>query len=189
MKIARDMIKKRKLKNLMKYRILVIVLAFISTSLFSQTFEVGQKFPDIVMKSPDGKMISLSSLKGKVVLIDFWASWCAPCRKENPLIVEAYHKYKDDTFKNGKGFTVYSVSLDMKQTSWVEAIEKDKLDWPYHVSDLKGWRSDAVKQYNLTAVPRSYLIDGDGVIIGTNLRGPELEATLKKLRKKRFLFF
>lgn len=182
----------RKIKEIYNpdwYRIALIAMAFISINLSGQTFEVGQKFPDIVMKSPEGKEISLSSLKGKLVLVDFWASWCAPCRKENPLIVEAYHEYKDDTFKNGKGFTVFSVSLDMKKDAWVAAIEKDKLEWPYHVSDLKGWASDAVKVYGAKVIPISYLIDGEGVILAVNPRGSELESQLKKYRKKRFFFF
>ncbi|HNR86260.1 MAG TPA: TlpA disulfide reductase family protein, partial [Taishania sp.] len=129
----------------------------------------GKKFaPDLIMKSPEGKEIKLSSLKGKIVLVDFWASWCGPCRKENPNVVRLYNKYKN------KGFTIYSVSLDTEKSSWVNAIEQDGLIWPNHVSDLLGWKSFVVKLYGFDAIPHTVLVGRDGNIIDIGLRGKAL---------------
>jgi thiol-disulfide isomerase/thioredoxin len=169
----------------MKYILIFLILIISTANQFAQELKVGQKAPDIIMTSVDGKKLSLSSLKGQMVLIDFWASWCPPCRKENPVVVSTYQKYKGASFKNGEGFTVFSVSMDMSQTAWQNAIIKDKLEWPNHVSDLKGWRNEAALLYNITAVPFCYLIDGDGIIVSVNPRGEKLEIELKKLKKKK----
>lgn len=138
-------------------------------------YGVGNVAPDIVMDDPNGVTRRLSDLKGKVVLIDFWASWCGPCRRENPHVVHAYNKY------NSKGFEIFSVSLDSDKKRWISAIEQDGLIWPNHVSDLQGWRNQASKGYGVSSIPHTILVGTDGKIIGTHLRGSALEAELKKI--------
>ncbi len=150
---------------------------------------VGEKAPDLNYKNIDGEFIKLSDLEGSVVLLDFWASWCGPCRRKNPQIVALYEQYKTQKFTKGTdGFKVYSVSLDRSKQRWTNAIKNDKLDWPEHVSDLKGWSSTAAAKYGVRAIPTTYLIDEDGYIIGRNLSPQaiqlELDKRLKSSKKK-----
>lgn len=139
---------------------------------------LGNRAPEIMMPSPKGNVITLSSLKGKLVLIDFWASWCGPCRAENPAVVKAYTKYHNLDFKTGKGFEILSVSLDQNEMAWQKAIEKDQLTWPYHVSDLQGWSNAAAVRYGISGIPYNFLVDANGIIIAKNLRGEALEQAL-----------
>jgi len=165
----------------------------------SQPAAVGSPCPDIKLKNPEGKELSLSALKGKVILLDFWASWCGPCRKENPNVVALYDKY------NKKGFEIFSVSFDgiedrnmmrfqnnpdalnvemtKQKQRWVAAIKEDKLKWPWHVSELRSWSSAVAQQFGVNSIPKTFLIDKNGAIRYTNLRGAELEAKLQELLK------
>ncbi len=136
---------------------------------------IGQPAPEIDLKTPEGKNIKLSSLKGKVVLLDFWASWCGPCRMEMPNVVAAYKKYKD------RGFEIYSVSLDRDGNAWRNAINGLGMTWESNVSDLKFWQSDAAVRYGINSIPAAYLLDRNGVIVATNLRGPALEQKIGEL--------
>ncbi len=141
------------------------------------------KAPEIELVSPSGKNIKLSKLKGKMVLIDFWASWCGPCRRENPNVLEVYSKYKDKKFVNGKGFEVFSVSLDKNEDAWKKAIAEDKLIWKNH-----GWDKDgeASKLYQVFSIPSGFLVDGEGTIVakGQELRGLGLHIALDKQLKQ-----
>lgn len=134
--------------------------------------------PEISLPNPDNKTLKLSSLKGKIVLIDFWASWCSPCRKENPNVVKLYKKYKS------AGFEIFSVSLDQDPEAWKKAIAADGLIWPNHVSDLMGWQTPLTQQYGFNSIPHTVLINRDGNIIGIGLRGPKLEQKLNELFEK-----
>jgi peroxiredoxin len=145
--------------------------------------KIGERAPDLVFESPEGEKISLSSLRGKIVLIDFWAAWCSPCRQENPNLVKTYRHFREKAFVNGTGFTVYGVSLDKRKEDWVAAIEKDGLEWESHVSDLKGWKSVPAAMYGVMQIPMNFLIDGDGIIVAKGLRGEYLDNKLKELLK------
>ena len=142
-----------------------------------ELIQVGMPAPEISLAGPDGKVRSLSSLKGKVVLLDFWASWCGPCRKANPHVVETYKKY------NSKGFDVFSVSLDRPdgKEKWIQAIKQDGLLWDSHVSDLKWWDSAPAATYGVRAIPKTFLIGRDGKIVAVNPRNNLEEELLKVL--------
>jgi len=135
---------------------------------------IGSEAPDFTQNDPEGKPVSLSSLRGKYVLIDFWASWCGPCRRENPNVVAAFNEFKD------KNFTILGVSLDQDRDRWLQAIKADNLNWT-QVSDLAYWNNAAAKQYQVTGIPQNFLLDPNGRIIGKNLRGEELHQKLSEV--------
>ena len=150
------------------------ITALVSDIETKKSLAIGKVAPEISLQNPDGKTITLSSLRGNYVLIDFWAAWCRPCRAENPNLVRAYQKYE------GQNFEILQVSLDRTKDKWLTAIEQDGLPW-VHVSDLKYWRSEAAQDYQVGAIPASFLVDPEGKIIAKNLRGVLLEAKLKEI--------
>lgn len=139
-----------------------------------RALSIGQPAPEIALPDPEGNLVKLSDLRGKYVLIDFWAGWCKPCRDENPNVVRLYNKYKD------KGFEVFGVSLDRTREMWLKAIEEDGLKWT-QVSDLKYFNSEAAAVYQINAIPATYMIDPDGNIVAKDLRGITLENKLAEL--------
>ena len=139
-----------------------------------EAFMVGGVAPDFTQETPEGESLSLSDLRGKVVLVDFWASWCGPCRRENPNVVRLYEQYADE------GFEILGVSLDRQKDRWLQAIEADGLQWK-HVSDLKGWQNAVAQQYSVNSIPHTILLDAEGRIIARNLRGAALEEKLREI--------
>jgi peroxiredoxin len=161
--------------NFTAVRLLTIaIFLFINTFVYSQ-LEKGQFAPEIYLANKNGVKMSLNSLKGKVVLVDFWASWCMPCRIANVSLVNTYMKY------NSKGFEIYSVSIDTERDLWLKAIEKDQMPWEYHVTDLLGWKSDVPTKYGVEAIPAAFLIDKNGVIVEIDISVEDLEQELDKL--------
>lgn len=147
----------------------------------------GAKSPDLLMYDVDGKLISSDELtikEKKIVLIDFWASWCRPCREANPELVRIYQKYKNTDFGTAQGFTIISVSLDTDKSAWLSTIEKDKLEWPYHVCDYKGFGSPAPIVFGVEQIPATFLVDERGLIIGKDLTLKWLDYELGRRAKK-----
>ena len=145
--------------------------------------ERGNMAPEIKLPSLKGDTIALSALKGKLVLIDFWGTWCAPCVEEQSELARLYKKYKQTSFTNGTGFEIYGVALEAKKPNWENFVAKNKISW-IQVSDLKFWRSPVAKTYNIQELPFNVLIDGKGVIVAKNLHGPDLEKEIGRYLRK-----
>jgi len=169
----------------MRILILSIALLLIVGTISAQStgLEPGNKSPEIKLPNSKGDTVSLSSLKGKLVLIDFWGTWCAPCVAEQAELAKLYNKYKLSNFTNGKGFEIYGVSLDAKKSNWENFINTNKISW-IQVSDLKFWRSPVAKTYNIQALPFNILMDGNGIILAKNLHGIDLEKGIARFLHK-----
>jgi peroxiredoxin len=160
---------------MMKQKQTILIFIFLLPAILVRAqIKQGYKAPDVALPTATGDTIRLSSLKGKVVLLDFWASWCGPCRVSNKGLVKLYPKYKE------KGFEILGVSLDEDSKDWQKAVEKDRIKW-LQVIDKGGWESNTVNQWRISAIPTSYLIDKEGTLIAMDLEGKELEKALKEL--------
>ncbi len=178
------------MKKLLTTLVLAFGVAFVAHAQYENTkMQKGMKAPDLSYPSPDGQKYTLSEInKGRYVLVDFWASWCGPCRHANPGLVRMYKEYSDKKFKNAKkGFTVFSVSMDKNKEAWVNAIKADNLNWPYHVSDLVDWNTGncaTANAYGVQYIPQAFLVDPSGKIIGKYMTAEEAENDIKNLVKE-----
>lgn len=180
------------MKKLIIIALLLITGSFIAqaqmdeSAYTSKKFKIGETVTNLVGKSPDGKEMNLQTLnKGRYVIVDFWASWCKPCRLSNPQLVKGYNALKGKKFKNAPaGIAIASVSLDMNVDHWKEAIKKDKLSWDFHISDLKGWSSQLAAEWGIEVVPQVFLLDPNGKLLGVYLSAEKALDELKKYKKK-----
>ncbi|MCC6721358.1 MAG: TlpA family protein disulfide reductase [Bacteroidia bacterium] len=166
--------------------ILITLACFFAFSFVNKNYnipklKVGDKAPDISLPNNSNQIISLDSFKGQYVVVDFWASWCVACRKENQNLVRAFHKFKDKKLLNSKTIVFFSVSLDTDKEVWQKAIKNDKLIWANHVSSLKKWGCPSVTNYGISALPAGFLIDPNGIIISNDISGSNIETELEKI--------
>lgn len=170
--------------------IIIVTLFILSNNLFAQKkinlegIKIGNVAPEIILPDVKGDTVQLSQIKDKIVLINFWASWCSPCRKKAPYLIDIFENYKDTHFENGEiGFEIVSVSLDRNDIAWKNSIKKDGIDNFINIGDMKGWKSTAAKSYKIKSIPSSVLLDGDGKIIAINPSPKDLNKKLKRMKK------
>lgn len=178
------------------YYIIIFLFLILPSIMFAQKksnlkgIEIGMIAPEIELPTVDGDVIKLSQLTGKIVLINFWASWCAPCRKKAPELVDIFNNYKDIDFEDGeKGVVILSISMDRNEIGWKNSIEKDGIGDFLNVGDMKGWKCSAATSYNVKSIPSSVLLNGEGKIIAINLSTKDLNKKLKRMKKSSWFWF
>jgi thiol-disulfide isomerase/thioredoxin len=170
---------------------IAVIILFTAINSFAQKknnlegIEVGMIAPEIVLPDYSGETICLSDTRGKIVLINFWASWCSPCRKKSPDLLNIYNDYSLSQFKSGEtGFVLFNVSLDRNEDAWTRSIIADKMDKTINVGDMTGWKNSAASSYNIKSIPSNVLIDGEGKVLAINLSIKDLKKKLRKLKKR-----